>query len=125
MALSAPEGAIPLLSSSPQQLSKDVSFLLFSLFICLSLSFSPAMLHRYVLSCSAGSLARSLVCSASRLTSHLKPTNTSAFVYAYRVNAATARAITALYTFVRFSFLGKYRSYRSIFIVLAVDHAVS
>lgn len=43
MALSAPEGAIPLLSSSPQQLSKDVSFLLFSLFICLSLSFSPAI----------------------------------------------------------------------------------
>lgn len=89
----------------------------------LSLSLSLLLSLRSLVLRWLRSLAR-LLCLA-RLTSHLKPTNTSAFVYAYRVNAATARAIIALYTFVRFSFLGKYRSYRSIFIVLAVDHAVS
>lgn len=90
----APEGAIPLLSSSPSSLSKRC-FLSPLLFIHLSLSLSLLLSLRSLV---LRWLARSLVCSASRLTSHLKPTNTSAFVYAYRVNAATAHAITALCT---------------------------
>lgn len=124
MALSAPEGAIPLLSSSPQQLSKDVSFLLFSLFICLSLSLSfSTAIATFSRAPLARSLAR-LLCLAFNVS--FKADKHVGF----RLRLSRKRCYSARYhrrctPLFAFRSSGKYRSYRSIFIVLAVDHAVS